>query len=132
MVDRASNDLPDYKFFCFKGEPKILFYASERFNKEGRPPYFTYYDMNLNVLPIQSEGHETDPRQIKVDNWEEMKRLASVLSDGHPHLRVDFYSINGKTYFGEITFHHDGGFIPFVPDEWDLKLGEMIELPTAK
>lgn len=132
MVDKASNDLPDYKIFCFDGKPEVLFYASERFNKEGHPPYFTYYDMDLNILPIQSKGHQNDPNPIKVDKWEEMKRLASILSKGHPHLRVDFYSINGRLYFGEITFHHDGGFIPFIPNEWDFKLGNMIKLPTDR
>ena len=129
MIDNSSDDLPDYKLFCFNGKPEVLFYASERFNKEGHPPYFTYYDMDLNILPIQSKGHQTDARPIIIDNWEEMKRLASILSKGHPHLRVDFYSINGRIYFGEITFHHDGGFVPFIPQEWDLKFGDMIKLP---
>ena len=85
--------------------------------------------MDLNILPIQSKGHQTDSRPIKIDNWDEMKRLASILSKGHPHLRVDFYSISGRIYFGEITFHHDGGFVPFIPPEWDKKLGDMIQLP---
>lgn len=129
MVDHVSKDLPDYKLFCFNGKPEVLFYASERFNKDGHPPFFTYYDMDLNILPIQSKGHQTDSRPIKIDNWEEMKKLATILSKGHPHLRVDFYCINGSIYFGEITFHHDGGFVPFVPQEWDKKLGDMIQLP---
>ncbi len=128
MVDDTSKDLPDYKLFCFDGKPEVLFYASERFNKEGHPPYFTYYDMDLNVLQIQSKGHQIDPRKIKIENWDEMKQLAEKLSKNHPHLRIDFYSINGKIYFGEITFHHDGGFVPFIPEEWDLKFGNMIDL----
>lgn len=130
MVDRSSNDLPDFKLFCFDGKPEVLFYASERFNKEGHPPYFTYYDMNLTTLPIQSKGHQNDPRPLMIENWDEMKRLAAKLSEEWPHLRVDLYTINGKIYFGELTFHHDGGFVPFIPDEWDLKLGNMIKLPT--
>ena len=128
MIDKKSNDLPDYKIFCFDGKPEILFYASERFNKEGHPPYFTYYDMDLNILPIRSDGHQNDPNPVMVENWEEMKHLAGILSAGFPHLRVDFYNINGKIYFGELTFHHDSGIVPIEPKEWEYKLGEMINI----
>ena len=51
--------------------------------------------------------------------------LAEKLSQGIPHLRVDFYNINGQIYFGELTFFHWSGLVPFDPPEWDLKLGEL-------
>lgn len=65
---------------------------------------------------------------LVVPNWEDMKHLAGILSAGFPHLRVDFYNINGKIYFEELTFHHDSGIVPFEPEEWDYKLGDMIKL----
>lgn len=58
-----------------------------------------------------------------------MKKIAAILSKGHPHIRVDLYDINGKIYFGELTFYHWSGMTPFEPIEWDLRLGGMIILP---
>lgn len=131
MIDESGYDLKDYKLFCFDGIPKILFLASERFDAEGKMqvPKFTYYDMDLNILPIRSKGHDIKRTPPSVPNWEEMKYLAGILSKGKPFLRVDFYNINGRIYFGELTFHHDGGLVPFEPEEWDMKLGDMINLP---
>ena len=58
-----------------------------------------------------------------------MKEIAAKLSAGIPHVRVDLYNINGKIYFGELTFFHWSGVVPFDPPEWDYKLGELIHLP---
>ena len=59
-----------------------------------------------------------------------MKELASKLSKGLPEVRMDFYDVNGKVYFGEFTFFHWGGLMPFEPREWDLKFGDWIKLPN--
>ena len=126
MVDESGTQLKDYKIFCFNGKPNILFLASDRYSKGGVK--FTYYDMDLNLLPIKSKGHERDLTPPVVPNWEEMKQLAEILSEGFPHLRVDFYNINGKIYFGELTFHHDSGIVPIEPKEWEYKLGELIRI----
>ena len=64
--------------------------------------------------------------------FDEMKRLAAVLSLGMPHVRIDFYEVNGKVYFGEYTFSHWGGLKPFEPEEWDYKIGSWIKLPNQK
>ena len=58
-----------------------------------------------------------------------MKRLATILSKDIPHLRVDFYEVNEKIYFGELTFSHWSGFMPFSPEEWDDRFGSWIKLP---
>lgn len=57
-----------------------------------------------------------------------MVSIASLLSKGLPHVRVDLYNINGCIYFGEMTFYHYGGVIAFHPEEWDYKFGEWIDL----
>ena len=62
--------------------------------------------------------------------FEEMKALAAKLSAGMPHVRVDFYEVVGKVYFGEFTFFHHGGRTPFDPEEWDLTFGKEIKLPS--
>ena len=64
--------------------------------------------------------------------FDKMKELASLLSQGIPEIRVDFYEVNGKIYFGELTFFHYSGLTPFEPEEWDYRLGEWIELPRVK
>ena len=58
-----------------------------------------------------------------------MLELSKKLSNNIPFVRVDWYEINGKLYFGELTFYTCSGFIPFETEEWDYKMGEMLELP---
>ena len=65
-------------------------------------------------------------------HFEEMKLLASKVSKGIPHLRVDFYEIDDKVYFGELTFFDSSGFAKFEPEEWDEKLGNLIDLTLVK
>lgn len=129
MSNDDGKDISDYKFFCFNGEPEILFYASDRFNKDGERTKFDYYNMNLEHLPIQSRGHKNSNTPIPYfEQFSEMKGLAAKLSAGFPFLRVDLYLINNKVYFGELTFHHDGGVVPFIPSEWNKILGDKIIL----
>lgn len=130
MEDGNGNPPVDYKFFCFDGEPKVLFYASERFNSQGIPPKFDYYDMNLNHLPVRSKGHDNATGALQwFPEFEPMKDIARKLSRGFPHVRVDLYLVDGNIYFGEMTFHHDGGLVPFEPETWDKTFGDMIHLP---
>lgn len=128
MVDESGYELKDYKWFCFDGEPKALFIATDRglANEETK---FDFFDADFNHLPF-TNGHPNANRDIsKPKGFDEMKALASKLSKGHPHLRVDFYDINGKIYFGELTFYHWSGTTPFDPVEWDYTFGSWINLP---
>lgn len=61
-----------------------------------------------------------------------MKELSAVLSKNIPHVRVDFYNINGRIYFGEMTFYHSAGVAPVKPKKWERILGDWIELPKHK
>ena len=63
-------------------------------------------------------------------NFQKMKEFASILSKEIPHVRVDFYEVDGKVYFGELTFFHYDGFLPFQPNFWDRVFGDYIKLPT--
>lgn len=128
MVDESGVELKDYKFFCFDGEPKALYVASER-NKPGESVKFDFYDAEFNHLPLFNSHPNAEKPINKPENFEEMKALARKLSQGFPHIRVDLYHINGKVYFGEMTFFHMGGVQPFIPDEWDYKFGEWLTLP---
>lgn len=131
MVDESGYELKDYKFFCFDGKVKYLFIATDR-NTAGEETKFDFYDENFNHLPF-TNGHPNATKIInKPKGFERMKELASILSQGIPHLRVDFYDINGKIYFGELTFTHYSGMVPFKPEDWDYKFGEWINLPMIK
>lgn len=126
----STNDLKDYKIFAFDGVPKAIFVASDRQNKEETK--FDFYDMDFNHLEIQN-GHPNSTKLIPTPiQFQTMKRLASLLSKGIPHLRVDFYEANGRLYVGELTLSHYSGFVPFVPDHWDYIFGNWISLPIKK
>ncbi|MDE6284546.1 MAG: glycosyl transferase [Bacilli bacterium] len=128
FIETDDGEVSDYKFFCFNGEPKFLFVATER-QKEGEDVKFDFYDLNYTHLPVK-QGHEnarTTPH--KPEQFEEMVKLAKVLSEGFIHVRVDFYNVNERVYFGEMTFFHNSGFVPFTPPEWDKRFGDMIQLP---
>ncbi len=122
MEDKMANELRDYKFFCFDGVPKILFIASGRSMGEENVT-FDFFDMDYNHLSITNGHPNAQIVPEKPESFEEMKRLASKLSKGFPHVRVDFYDVDGHVYFGEMTFSHWGGMMPFEPEEWDYKLG---------
>lgn len=134
MVDTEQNveaitkgkleELNDYKIFCFNGEPKVLFVASDRANKV----CFDYYDMNLKHLDLKQGGDNYHGEVKLPKHFDEMKELAAKISQGIPHVRTDFYEINDKVYFGELTFFDSTGMAKFTPEEWDEKLGNMIQL----
>ena len=130
MVDESGSELKDYKWFCFDGEPKAMFIASDRFSVDEETK-FDFFDMDFNHLPCLS-GHPNSNKKInKPRNFDKMKEIAKLLSKGIPHVRVDFYDINGTLYFGEFTFFHHTGFVHFEPKEWDYKFGDWIKLPNV-
>lgn len=125
MVDESGTELKDYKFFCFNGEPKMLFIATDR----PHDTRFDFYDTNFNHLPFK-QGHPLAAKPIsKPKGFGQMLELAAKLSKGIPHVRVDFYDISGHIYFGELTFTHYSGAVPFEPSHWDYKIGEWLQLP---
>lgn len=131
MENDDTKDLRDYKFFVFNEKVKTLFIATERQNKTTETK-FDFFDADFNHLPIIN-GHPNaliQPEKPKC--FEKMKELAQALSKGIPHIRVDFYEVNGKIYFGELTFSHWSGLIPFDPKQWDLTFGSWLELPHIK
>ncbi|MBQ7329958.1 MAG: glycosyl transferase [Oscillospiraceae bacterium] len=128
LEDKATGELRDYKFFCFGGKAKAMFVATER-QKKGEEVKFDFYDMNFERLQLQ-QGHPNAKQPVsKPETFEQMRELAEQLSVGIPHVRVDFYEVDGKNYFGELTFFHFNGMVPFNPEKWDYTLGSWIELP---
>lgn len=128
LLSAPNNELSDYKIFCLNGKAKFLFVATERQNID-EDTKFDFFDTDFNHLPIQN-GHPSSQKKIeKPKNFEKMLEIAENLAHDLPNARIDLYNINGKIYFGEITLFHFGGLVPFTPDEWDYKLGNLLQLP---
>lgn len=131
LEDESGYELKDYKVHCFNGEPKFILVASGRYQNDIR---FNFYDLNWNLMPFEKSHKRIDSNITiaKPDNLDEMLDLAKALSVNIPHLRVDFYNVKNKIYFGELTFFPASGLGKFNPKEWDYKIGEWLSLNLNK
>ncbi len=131
METGGDTDLIDYKFYCFNGEPKFLYISHGLSNHA--TARISYVSFDWKKQPFKRNDYadfeELPPKPI---NFDKMIELSRKLSVGVAFLRVDFYEINGKIYFGELTFFPGAGLTKFDPSEWDEKLGEWIKLPQKK
>jgi len=119
--------LEDYKFFCFSGKVKCMGQITGR----GTPGIANdFFDEHGNWINLHIDYPNAKIRPMAPEKFEEMKRIAEILSAGIPHVRVDLYEVEGKIYFGELTFFIGSGMLQMEPDEWDLKLGEILKLPS--
>ncbi len=129
----AGESLVDYKFFVFNGQAKFL-YMSEGLEDHSTAS-ISFFDLEGNILPFKRadfKGFKTMP--LMPSNMKQMIAIANKLAQGIgvSFVRVDLYEINGKIYFSELTFYPMAGLIPFDPDEYDLTIGNMLELPKNK
>lgn len=131
MADESGYELKDYKIFCFNGEPEFFRIYFDRFSNT---PSAISYDIKGNHIPFGSIGKSsTSNKSIRVpETMPKMIELARVLSKGLPFARIDFYSVNGNIYFGEITLYPWSGWEKLYPEGWDYKFGEMLQLPYSK
>lgn len=127
LSDEKNEDLTDYKFFCFNGEPKFCQVIRDRHKKET----IDFYDMDWNhqefvgLNPVARNGLTPVARP---ENLEVMKEIASKLSVDFKFARIDLYEVNGRCYFGEITLYPASGFGKFSPDAWNIEIGNLINI----
>ncbi|HDR7272781.1 TPA: glycosyl transferase [Bacillus paranthracis] len=126
MVDESGIDLKDYKFMCFNGEVRCSFVGLNRQSETGLN--IDFYDLDWELMPFERHYPNSGIKLEKPKNYEKMIRLAELLSSELPFVRVDFYEINGKMYFGELTFYPGSGFEGFTPESYDELLGSWINL----
>ena len=114
----------DYKIFCYNGEPKYIIVDIDRYIGHKR----NFYDTDWNNLNIGSDCAESNREIEKPENFDKMLKVAAILSEDFPYVRVDLYSVENKIYFGELTFYPWSGYVQFTPDEWDYRFGKDFEL----
>lgn len=125
LEDEPSNSLNDYKIFCFNGSAKVWLLIRGRSSGDIRGDY---YDFDGNRLPFKQEYPNSDSVRSMTPEIKQMKVLAEKLTQGMKHCRADFYLVDGKIYFGELTFFDSSGLDRYEPAEWDLKFGNLIDL----
>lgn len=126
MIDNEVNELRDYKFFCFRGEVKCFKVDFDRFIDHRA----NYFDPDGNPMPFGEVvcPPKPDKQLVLPENLDEMISLAEKLSGDIPFLRVDFYNVQGRIYFGELTFSPASGMGKFIPEAWDAILGSWLRL----
>ena len=130
MVDHFGQELLDYKVHCFNGIPKAILVCSERFSDAGL--HEDFYDMKWKRLDVKRPDHPlTDTEQAEPKELQKMLLFSEQLSKDYPFMRTDFYEVNGRLYFGEITLYPASGFSKFEPEKWDDILGEWVKLPDS-
>lgn len=122
-----TDDLLDYKFFCFGGEPKYCQVIGGR----GKTMCIDFFDREWRHQPFhEPRNYPFAPQEpSRPDNLDEMWGLAAKLAKDKPFSRIDFYNFGGKVYFGEITFFPTSGTGGFDPEEYDERFGRLISLP---
>lgn len=132
MEDKLDGELRDYKFYTFNGIPKFMLIVSNRNIPEKKG--FDYFDMNGIHQNLQDVDVHNSPIGIPhlPNNFEKMKEFCIVLAKNIPHVRIDFFEVNGQIYFGEMTFFDAGGFMKATPKSWELEWGKLIKLPNKR
>ncbi len=131
MCTKQINTLTDYKFFCFNGKPRFLYVSEGLDNHKTAKISFANmgYEMERFHRCDYSSFEQLPPKPV---NFEKMKAFANKLASEISFLRVDFYEVESKIYFGELTFFPCAGYIPIEPQKYDLELGKMLILPKEK
>lgn len=130
MYRSGGKGVIDYKFQMMNGKLRYCYVCTDR--DKGKVK-FTHYDANKKFMDLIQKGYLNDPENGKLPKtYDEMLKYAKILSKDIPSIRVDFYDIDGKIYFGELTFFDSAGFLEFEPREWDYKFGQMLDLSKVK
>ena len=122
QLETELGELQDYKFLCFDGVPHFFFFFFWRFGNHTR----NVYDLNWELQPWNQYTYDNSTNPIpKPENFDKMVELATTLCQGFSHVRVDLYNVEGRIYFGEMTFTNGCGFDRIIPDKYDYTLGQL-------
>ncbi|MEK4751965.1 ATP-grasp fold amidoligase family protein [Priestia sp. FSL R5-0597] len=132
FIEQGNGDeLQDFRFFCFNGEPKFITVDFSITDK--KKTRRNLYDLNWNLMEEEiSYPRENKIKVNKPKKLNEMINLSRKLSADFPHARVDFYYIQEKIIFGEITFFHQSGMGEVRPLEFEETIGTWLKLPSVE
>lgn len=131
--DLKSSTLIDYKVWAFNGEPLYIWVCHNRQPKEVQvATYDTQWNYHPELSVFNSVFIESTCAVPKPACLEQMLNAASILSKGHPEVRVDFYVVDNKLYFGEMTFTSLGGYMNFYTKKMLMEMGEKTDLSLVK
>jgi len=120
------EDLRDYKFFCFNGQPRYIQVDMYRSTAHKR----NIYDINWNYIDQTITYPNVGDVLERPPNLEKMIEISTVLSSNFPHVRVDLYDYRGKVIFGELTFYHGSGYEKFSSYQFEKEMGDHFILPN--
>lgn len=122
----GDGDLNDYKVHCFNGIPRVILLCRDRFGNTGMTEDF--YTDQWEHMDVKRPNHDNPNEHKKPAELEEMLALSRRLSEGIPFVRVDFYTIGNKVYFGELTFFPASGLAHFEPSCYDDLFGSWLKI----
>lgn len=126
-MTNKGKDLEDFKIHCFNGEPRFILVCRNRYT-EG-PMIDDFYSCDWKLMNVRRPGHPNSTSSIeRPKQLEQMLELSRILSKDIPFLRTDFYIIDDRIYFGELTFFPASGMSKFEPEEWDYIFGQWLDL----
>lgn len=127
LSDHNSNDIIDYKFYCFNGVPKYVLVKKGHLGVEKK----CFYDLEWNkIFPDSVTDGFLIENILKPENFTEMIEVASKLSQNFIFIRVDLYAINSKIIFGELTFFPTGGNKRLNIERFNKEFGDFLVLPS--
>ena len=125
FINDSKGQLLDYKFFCFDGKPEFVKVDFDRFENHK----VNFYNNNWELINLQETGLKNNPNKFdKPQNFNEMLDIARKLSSKFQFVRVDLYNVDGKIYFGELTFTPASGRHSFTPLTKDKEIAERIKI----
>ncbi len=129
LGDERGDPPMDYKFFCFKGIPRVVAVDYDRFKNHKRNLYdMDWHFMDCRINFENDRGHHID----KPVNFETMKQVAADLSRDFHHVRVDLYEVEGKVIFSELTFYNGSGMSRLRPESFEEQMGEWLQIPEIE
>jgi len=126
--DVFSTSLVDYKVYCFSGKPFCILVCTDRLIRT--ESHFSYYDCEWNPIndALKPNLRKYSVNVPKPQCLHKLLEYASILSNGHPQVRVDFYIVENHIYFGEMTFTNEGGYDSDITRDFSFKMGELVNL----
>ena len=129
---QGHRGLDDYRFYCFHGEPRLIYVYQAGTLEHGNKPGIAscdIFDTAWEHMPFRQKSPNAAVPPAPPAHLDRMLRLSRKLSEGNPFMRVDFYEIDGRLYIGELTLYPGGGFAGFYPAQWDQTIGSWLTLP---